>query len=241
MKRALVLYSGGLDSTTVVYVVRSGGFDPVALIFRYGQRHEVEVERAVALAEHIRMPYRVQRLDLRALGGSALTADDVEVPRGRSEEEISGGGVPPTYVPARNTIFLAHALAWAEVENIDDIFLGINAVDYSGYPDCRPEYLEAFERLAGLACRRTTEEGVTLRFHAPLLRKTKADIIRWGKELGVDYSRTWSCYAPKDIGGSERLAAERLVACGECDSCRLRRKGFREADIEDPTTYWVSG
>ncbi len=248
MKRALVLFSGGLDSTTTLYVARSLGFDPLALIFRYGQRHEVEVERAVALADELRVSYRVQVIDLRSAGGSSLTSDAIDVPTNRSEEEMEGGGVPPTYVPARNTIFLAHALAWAEVEAVDDIFLGVNAIDYSGYPDCRPEYLEAFQALARLACRRSVEDGVEITLHAPLLHKTKAEIVRWGLALGVDYTATWSCYAPqrpRDVAGvpggerESRELAEGFIACGECDSCLLRKKGFREAGLADPAQYLV--
>ena len=238
MARALVLFSGGLDSTTTLHVARSRGFDPVALVFRYGQRHEVEVERAVAIAEALGVPYRIERLDLRAHGGSALTSDRLEVPRNRPDGEIAAGGVPPTYVPARNTIFLAHALGRAEVEGMDDIFIGVNALDYSGYPDCRPEYIEAFECLANVACRRAVEEGARIRLHAPLLELTKAEIIRWGLELGADYSPTWSCYAPVRPGVSGE-GGGRSIACGECDSCLLRKKGFREAGVADPTEYAV--
>jgi len=229
--RALVLFSGGLDSTTLLAVARSEGFDPVALIFRYGQRHSVEVERAVSMARHLGIDHQVVDLDLRSLGGSALTSDKVEVPHDRSEAEIGKGAIPPTYVPARNTIFLAYALAWAEVLGIADVYIGINALDYSGYPDCRPEYVEAFERMANLATRASTEGGVCLRIRTPLLRMTKADIIRRGSKLGVDYARSWSCYSPV------RREGVGLVACGRCDSCRLRRKGFREAGVPDPAVY----
>ena len=216
------------------------GFDTVALVFKYGQRHDVEVQRATQLAEDLHVPYRVQTLDLRSVGGSALTSSAIEVPKNRSEEEIGSGPIPPTYVPARNTIFLAHALAWAEVEEIDEVFVGMNTVDYSGYPDCRPEYLEAFERLGNLASRRSTQDGKAWRLHAPLLHKTKSEIIRWGTELGVDYSRTWSCYAPGKVDdgrAGESLAS--FAPCGECDSCLIRKRGFREAGVEDPTEYLV--
>lgn len=236
MHRALVLFSGGLDSTTVVAIARSQGFDPVLLVFRYGQRHVVEVERALAFARESGLEYRLQELNLRASGGSALTSDDIAVPVARDAEEIADGSIPATYVPARNTIFLAHALGWAEVLEIADIFVGVNALDYSGYPDCRPEYVAAFEAVANLACASTTEGGVKLRIHAPLIDKTKAEIIRLGGELGVDYSRTWSCYAPvSNAQASDGSATFR--ACGQCDSCLLRRRGFTEAGVEDPTEY----
>ncbi|MBN1442364.1 MAG: 7-cyano-7-deazaguanine synthase QueC [Planctomycetes bacterium] len=241
-RRALVLFSGGVDSTTTLHMARAGGFRPIALIFHYGQRHEVEVEMARRRAEELGVPWRLARIDLRETGGSALTSDDIDVPRGRSLEEIARGSIPPTYVPARNTIFLAHALARAEVERIDDIFLGINAVDYSGYPDCRSEFIEAFERMANLACRRYADGDARLTIHAPLLHMTKAEIIRRGTELGVDYSRTWSCYAPLRVAADEKGspgAGPQAVACGECDSCLLRKKGFREAGIEDPAQYGV--
>lgn len=234
MERALVLYSGGVDSTTLLYIARSEGFEPLALIFGYGQRHDIEVRCATETVEALGIDYRLQRLDLRVVGGSALTSDRVEVPRGRTTEEMLRGGVPATYVPARNTIFLAHALAWAEVEGIDEIYIGVNAVDYSGYPDCRPEYIEAFQKLANLACRRSTEEGAGSRIRAPLLHSSKAEIIRRGSELGVDFSRTWSCYSPR-VGDPAAAQGKRaIVACGECDSCLLRRKGFREAGLSDP-------
>ena len=231
-KRALVLWSGGLDSTTLLAVVRRQGFEPVALLFSYGQRHAVEVEQAEKEARNRSLDYRVVNLDLRSIGGSALTSDAIDVPQGRDLEEISTGSVPPTYVPARNTIFLSYALAWAEVLSLTDIFIGVNSLDYSGYPDCRPEYVAAFERLANLACRSSTEGGVQIKIHAPLIDKTKAEIIRWGIELGVDYAPTWSCYVPRWKGKSGPLA------CGVCDSCLLRRKGFLEAGVEDPTGYY---
>jgi 7-cyano-7-deazaguanine synthase len=225
-----VLLSGGLDSATVLAIARSEGYDVTALIFRYGQRHAIETELAAAMASSLGVPSRVQDLDLSAIGASALTSSALEVPTDRSEAEMSTG-VPVTYVPARNTIFLAYALAWAEVLRAPEIFIGVNALDYSGYPDCRPEYIAAFERLADLATRASTEEGVRFRIHTPLLHKTKAEIIAWGVRLGVDYSRTWSCYAPVLRPGAPPLA------CGRCDSCLLRKKGFREAGVEDPTGY----
>jgi 7-cyano-7-deazaguanine synthase len=230
VKKALVLFSGGLDSTTVLAIARSDGFVPLALIFRYGQRHAVEVDRAASLARRLGVEHRIQDIDLRSIGGSALTSDEIPVPEDRAESEIGANVVPPTYVPARNTIFLAFAVAWAEVLDAADIFLGVNALDYSGYPDCRPEYIEAFERMARLATRAGTEGGVSLRIHAPLIRKTKAEIIRAGLDLGVDYALTWSCYAPVARAGAP-------AACGKCDSCILRRKGFREAGAADPTVY----
>jgi 7-cyano-7-deazaguanine synthase len=228
---AIVLASGGLDSTTLLHIARAEGFEPVALVFRYGQRHAVEVDRALAIARGLGIEVRVVEIDLRSVGGSALTSDAMDVPRDRPEGEIGSASIPPTYVPARNTIFLSYALAWAEVLGISDIWIGVNALDYSGYPDCRPEYIEAFERMANLASRASTEGGVRLRIHTPLIRKTKAEIIRWGAALGVDYAHTWSCYDPRPGGDAGS------VACGRCDSCVLRRKGFREAGIQDPTTY----
>jgi len=230
-RRALVLLSGGLDSTTLLHIARSEGFTPVALVFRYGQRHAIEVERATRIALGLGLDARVVDIDLRSVGGSALTSQRIEVPKDRAEGEIGSHGIPPTYVPARNTIFLAYALAWAEVLGISDIYIGVNALDYSGYPDCRPEYIEAFERLGNLASRAATEGGARLSIRAPLISKSKAEIIRWGASLGVDYARTWSCYDPHPGGDAGP------VACGRCDSCILRRKGFREAGIQDPTRY----
>jgi len=222
---AVVLLSGGLDSTTLAAVAREEGFEPCTLTFSYGQRHDSEVEaarrvvRAFGIARHLVLP-----IDLRAIGGSALT-DDIDVPKGRSSDEM-GSGIPITYVPARNTVFLSLALAWAEVLGSRDIYIGVNALDYSGYPDCRPEYIEAFERVANLGTRAGVEGG-RFRIHAPLVRMTKADIIRKGVSLGVDYAITHSCYDPAPDG----------AACGRCDSCILRRKGFREAGVEDPVRY----
>jgi 7-cyano-7-deazaguanine synthase len=221
--RAVVLLSGGLDSTTACAVARTEGFECHALSFDYGQRHDRELEAARRVAAALGVKeHLVLRLDLRAIGGSALTAD-IPVPKGRSLE-AGGGGIPVTYVPARNTIFLSHALAWAEVLESQDIFVGVNALDYSGYPDCRPEYIEAFERMANLATKAGVEGRSRLRIHAPLIHLSKAQIIRRGIELGVDFALTWSCYEPQPDGR----------ACGLCDSCLLRHKGFAEAGLRDP-------
>lgn len=225
--RAVVLLSGGLDSATALAIARAEGFEVHALSFRYGQRHadEVEAARRVARAQGV-ADHRIMSLGLDQVGGSALTAD-VSVPKGRSEEEI-GRGIPVTYVPARNTIFLSFALAWCEVQGARDVFIGVNALDYSGYPDCRPEFIQAFERVARLATRAAVEEPERpFRIHAPLIRLTKAEIIRWGAALGVDYALTRSCYDPAPSG----------EACGLCDACQLRLKGFREAGLPDPVPY----
>ncbi|HEX9754416.1 MAG TPA: 7-cyano-7-deazaguanine synthase QueC [Gemmatimonadales bacterium] len=225
--RAVVLLSGGLDSATALAIARAQGFEVHALSFRYGQRHagEVEAARRVARAQGVAY-HRIMSLGLDQVGGSALTAD-VPVPKGRSEKEI-GRGIPVTYVPARNTIFLSFALAWCEVLGARDAFIGVNALDYSGYPDCRPEFIQAFERVAQLATRAAVEEPEPpFRIHAPLIRLTKAEIIRRGAALGVDYALTRSCYDPAP--GDE--------ACGLCDACQLRLKGFREAGLPDPVPY----
>jgi 7-cyano-7-deazaguanine synthase len=225
MRKAVVLLSGGLDSTTTLAVAMSQGFAVYALSVDYGQRHRVELERAEQIAKAMgAAEYRTVRLDLRAIGGSALTAA-IDVPMGRSAEDMSHG-IPVTYVPARNTILLGLALGYAETVGAFDLFIGANVLDYSGYPDCRPEFLEAFERLANLATKAGVEGG-QFRVHAPLLRMTKAEIIREGTRLGVDYSRTLSCYDPDEMGR----------ACGTCDSCLLRKKGFQEAGVRDPTVY----
>jgi len=217
---AVVLLSGGLDSATVAAIARRDGFAVHALSFRYGQRHVIELDAAAKVAAAAgALQHKVIDIDLRAFGGSALT-DDIDVPK----TGVDPGIIPVTYVPARNTIFLSFALAWAEVLNASDIFVGVNALDYSGYPDCRPEYLAAFEAMARLATKAGVE-GTALRIHAPLVALTKAEIIRTGVDLGVDYAMTISCYDPDDDGG----------ACGACDSCRLRRKGFEEAGVADPT------
>jgi 7-cyano-7-deazaguanine synthase len=228
MNRAVVLVSGGVDSATTLAIARAGGFETFALSFRYGQRHAIEIDAARNVARHLHASqHRVVDIDLRQFGGSALTDDALDVPRGRSRTAIADGGIPITYVPARNTIFLAFALAWAEVLGSSDVFLGVNAVDYSGYPDCRPEFLDAFERLANLATKAGVEGRQRLTIHAPLLRLAKADIIRWGDNLGVDFSLTRSCYAPTDDG----------VSCGTCDSCQLRLQGFAQAGLADPIPY----
>jgi 7-cyano-7-deazaguanine synthase len=222
-RRAVVLLSGGLDSATALAIARAEGFDAYALSFDYGQRHDRELDSARRVATALgAKEHLVLRLDLRAIGGSALTAD-IPVPKGRSVDAI-GAGIPVTYVPARNTIFLSHALAWAEVLESQDIFIGVNALDYSGYPDCRPEYVEAFERMANLATRAGVEGARRLRIHTPLIRLSKAEIVARGAGLGVDFSLTWSCYEPRPDG----------LACGRCDSCVLRAKGFREAGLRDP-------
>ncbi len=224
-REAVILFSGGLDSTTLAAVAVSRGFALHALTFRYGQRHDREVDAAARIARRMAFrSHRVVDLPLAEVGGSALTDRRREVPKGREEGEIAGGPIPETYVPARNTVFLAHALAWCEVLGARDIFIGVNALDYSGYPDCRPEFLAAFERAARLGTRAGAEEGREIHIQAPLVDRTKAEIIRWGTELGVDYSLTWSCYDPQADGHP----------CGRCDSCLLRKKGFAEAGVEDP-------
>ncbi|MBA4066612.1 MAG: 7-cyano-7-deazaguanine synthase QueC [Isosphaera sp.] len=226
MPRAVVLLSGGLDSATALAVARSQGFDVFALSVDYGQRHRVELERAAAVARALgAAEHRTVRLDLRAVGGSALTAD-LAVPKDRSADDMSHG-VPVTYVPARNTILLGLALGYAETVGAFDLFIGANVLDYSGYPDCRPEFLSAFETLANLATKAATEGAGRFRVHSPLLKLTKAEIIREGVRLGVDYALTLSCYDPDPEGR----------ACGRCDSCQLRRKGFAEAGVPDPTAY----
>jgi len=228
MPRAVVLLSGGLDSTTTLAIARSEGFVPHALTFRYGQRHEIEVAsaRRVAAAfdvsEHV-----VVDIDLRLFGGSALTAD-IPVPKGRDAATMATG-IPITYVPARNTIFLSFALAWAEVLGSEDIFIGVNALDYSGYPDCRPEYIAAYEHMANLATKAAVEGRQHITIHTPLIALSKAEIIRRGTALGVDYGLTSSCYDPSPDG----------LACGACDSCTLRLKGFAEAGLTDPVRYRV--
>lgn len=223
-KPAVVLVSGGLDSATTLAIALRDGFIPVPLSFDYGQRHAVELEAAVRVCESLNIPApRIVHIDLAQIGGSALT-DEIPVPKNRSDAEIESG-IPVTYVPARNTVFLSYALALAEVTGARDIFIGVNAMDYSGYPDCRPEFIEAFERLADLATRAGVE-GAHFSVHAPLLKLTKAEIISLGQSLGVDFGLTHSCYDP--VAG---------LACGECDSCLLRMRGFAEAGINDPTTY----
>jgi 7-cyano-7-deazaguanine synthase len=225
-KKAVVLLSGGLDSTTTLAIALAEGFEVYAISFQYGQRHAIEL----ASARRIATAYAVEKhlvidIDLRAIGGSALT-DQIEVPKQGSSLTMSSG-IPVTYVPARNTIFLSFALGWAERLSVQDIFIGVNALDYSGYPDCRPEFIEAFERLANLATRAGVEGQGPLKIHAPLIAMTKAEIIRTGLKLGVDYSLTHSCYDPDPAGRG----------CGRCDSCLLRLKGFAEAGARDPLRY----
>lgn len=227
-KPAVILVSGGLDSATVLAIARDQGFEPFALSFDYGQRHRFElvaarrVCRANGVARHIEI-----RLDLRAFGGSALTSD-LPVPKDRTEDEMEAG-IPITYVPARNTVFLSIALGWAEILSAFDIFIGVNAVDYSGYPDCRPEFIQAFADLANLATKAGVEGRGRWQIHAPLISLSKVEIIKKGTALGVDYGLTHSCYDPDELGRS----------CGRCDSCRLRLKGFAEAGLIDPVEYVV--
>lgn len=221
--KAVVLLSGGLDSTTTLAIAKAEGYEPYALSFRYGQRHHVELESAkrvawaLGVAQHL-----IANIDLRSFGGSALTAD-IPVPKHRPLEQM-GEGIPITYVPGRNTLFLSYALAWAEVLGASDIFIGVNALDYSGYPDCRPEYLEAYERMANLATAAGVEGRLRLKIHAPLMTLNKAEIIQRGMALGVDYGLTSTCYDPDSEGRP----------CGECDACQLRAKGFFEAGVPDP-------
>lgn len=223
VRKAVVLYSGGLDSTTCLAIARDEGFDPHAMSFAYGQRHRIELEKAIDYAPRVGAgTHQMVEIDLRKIGGSALTAD-IEVPKEASSDE----SIPVTYVPARNTIFLSFALGWAEVLDAFDIYIGVNALDYSGYPDCRPEYIAAFEKMANLATKAAVEGRGRYRIHTPLIDLTKAQIIRRGLELGVDYGLTHSCYDPTSAG----------LACGVCDSCRLRLKGFAEAGVPDPVRY----
>jgi 7-cyano-7-deazaguanine synthase len=225
MKRTVVLLSGGIDSTTTLAIAIAEGYETYALSFDYGQRHQIETEAARRVAKSLgAKEHRVAKIDLRVFGGSALT-DDIDVPKLRLETEIARG-IPITYVPARNTIFLAYALAWAEVVGASDIFIGVNAIDYSGYPDCRPEFIGAFEALANLATKAGVE-GKRFQIHTPLIKFSKTEIVRKAIELGVDLSLTHSCYDPTREG----------LACGECDSCLLRLKGFREAGLDDSIRY----
>ena len=225
-RRTVVLLSGGLDSATTLAIAKNGGFDVYALTFRYGQRHEFEVQAARDTANRLSVKeHRIFDIDLRFFGGSALTSS-IEVPKRRSLEEMSTG-IPITYVPARNTIFLSFALAWSEVLDAFDIFIGVNAIDYSGYPDCRPEYIAAYERMANLGIKAAVERKGSIRIHTPLINLAKTEIIRRGLELGVDYSKTSTCYDPSEDG----------QACGLCDACHLRLKGFAEAGSEDPVKY----
>jgi 7-cyano-7-deazaguanine synthase len=222
MRPAVVLFSGGLDSTTCLAVAREDGFAPHALAVRYGQRHEYELLAAERVAQAMGVPLKHISLDLRAIGGSALTAD-IEVPK----DAPTGGMIPVTYVPARNTVLLALALGYAEVLGAEDLYLGVNAIDYSGYPDCRPAFVEAFEKLANVATAAAVDGSAQYHVHAPLLLLSKAEIVKLGTRLGVPYALTHSCYDPDEQGR----------ACGRCDSCRLRAQGFREAGVPDPTVY----
>jgi len=226
MKKAVILLSGGLDSATCLALANQEGFTPYALSFRYGQRHEFELDSARTVAQALGVKdHIISNIDLRAFGGSALT-DEIEVPKDRENASFSDE-IPVTYVPARNTIFLSFSLAYAEVIGANDIFIGVNALDYSGYPDCRPEYIESFQNMANLATKSGVEGNGSLTIHTPLINLTKAMIIQMGIELGVDYSLTHSCYDPMDDGTS----------CGHCDACQLRLKGFEDAGLSDPLTY----
>ena len=227
--RAVVLHSGGIDSTTIIAIARRDGFVPCTMSFSYGQRHAIELERARKSARTLGVATRIEvPVDLGMFGGSALT-DDIDVPKDRTDGEIRSG-IPVTYVPARNTIFLAYALSWAEVIGSRDIFIGVNAIDYSGYPDCRPEFIDAFQRLANLATKAGVEHH-DITVHTPLISLKKSEIIKTGVDLGVDYGETWSCYDPMPDG----------LSCGRCDSCRLRLAGFAEAGIDDPVPYAQGG
>jgi 7-cyano-7-deazaguanine synthase len=225
-RKAVCLLSGGLDSSTCLGVARRDGFECYGLSFDYGQRHRVELDAATKVAKLFGVrKLRIVRIDLRAFGASALTAD-VDVPKKRSAEEMQQG-IPVTYVPARNTIFLSFALAWAEVLECSDIFIGVNALDYSGYPDCRPEFIEAFERMANLATKAGVERRTTIHIHTPLISLSKAEIVQLGVQVGLDFALTHSCYDPDPAGRP----------CGHCDSCLLRRKGFEEAGLPDPLVH----
>ena len=224
--KAVVLLSGGLDSTTALAIARQQGFQTFAISFNYSQRHSIELDSAKRVAKALAVEqHLILNIDLGAIGGSALT-DEIPVPKDRPAHEISSG-IPVTYVPARNTIFLSYAVAWAEVLGAEDIFIGVNALDYSGYPDCRPEYITAFEKMANLATKAGVEGKLQLKIHVPLITMSKAEIIRTGLKLGIDYSLTHSCYDPTEQG----------IACGRCDSCLLRLKGFAEAGGRDPLRY----
>lgn len=226
MKKAVVLSSGGIDSTTAMAMAEAEGYEVYSLTFNYGQRHVVELQAAALVAKAFgAKEHLVIDLDLAKIGGSALT-DDIEVPKGRSEQEIKQG-IPVTYVPARNTIFLSYALAWAEQLMAEAIFIGVTAIDFSGYPDCRPEYIRAFEQMANLGLKAAVEGKMRIKIHTPLIEMTKAEIIQKGLELGIDYGLTHSCYDPSPDGR----------ACGQCDACLLRKKGFHEAGVTDPIAY----
>ncbi len=230
-ERAVVLLSGGLDSATALAIAKEQGFEPYALTIRYGQRHAAEIAAARRVAAKLGAKKHIELdIDLRTFGGSALTAD-IDVPKHRTDEDMAEG-IPITYVPARNTVFLSLSLAWAEALGAFDVFIGVNALDYSGYPDCRPEFVAAFESLANLATKAGVEGTGHFRVHAPLVSLTKAQIIRKGMDLGIDYAMTSSCYDPDTVTD---------LACGECDSCLLRARGFRDAGVSDPTRYRSAG
>lgn len=223
-RKAVVLLSGGLDSTTVLAIAKAEGYECHALSFRYGQRHEQELGCAIQIAQKMGVAgHSIISFDLRPISNSALTSADAEIPKGRNASEM-GGDIPVTYVPARNTIFLSFALAMAETIGASDIFIGVNALDYSGYPDCRPEYIRAYEAMANLATKAATQDGARFKIHVPLIAMSKAQIIRRGVELGVDYALTSTCYDPTAEG----------QACGQCDACVLRRQGFEENGLRDP-------
>ena len=227
--KAVVLLSGGLDSTTTLAIAKRAGFDLFAPTFDYGQRHHIEVDRAQDIAKHFAVvDHQIVKIDLRQFGGSALT-DSIEVPTDRDQKEM-GSEIPVTYVPARNTIFLSFCLAYAEVKEANDIFIGVNAIDYSGYPDCRPEFITAFETLANLATKAGVEGKNRMKIHTPLIKLNKGEIIQKGLQLGVDFAMTHSCYNPGEEGKS----------CGVCDSCQLRLKGFQKAGVEDPIKYAIT-
>lgn len=231
MNKAVLLLSGGLDSATTLALAKAQGYDVYTLSFRYGQRHLVELESAKLMAKAMGVvEHNIVDMDLRQFGGSALTADNIHVPK-KSLSNQGGDSIPVTYVPARNTIFLSFALAWAEVLQASDIFIGVNALDYSGYPDCRPEYINAYERMANLATKAAVEGRQHLKIHTPLIQLSKAEIIRKGIQLGVDYGLTSSCYDPASDGRP----------CGQCDACQLRAKGFAEADVADPLLMKFAG
>jgi len=252
MKRAVVLLSGGVDSSTTLAIARAEGYELYALSFNYGQRHYIELESAAKVSEYLGVKkHLVTHFNMRDIGGSALT-DDIEVPKDRAETQESGlldlqapKLIPVTYVPARNTIFLSFALSWAEVLEAADIFIGANAVDYSGYPDCRPDYLKAFEVMANFATKISAEGKIRFAVRAPLLYMTKSEIISKGKALGLDYSLTWSCYDPQPVRAEDESLTSELSSfhsyrpCGRCDSCMFRNKGFEEAGMSDPLVYAV--
>ena len=223
------MLSVGLDSATTLAIALAEGYEAFALTFRYGQRHSAEINAARRIADYLKVrEHVITEIDLRAFGGSALTAD-INVPKGRPIDDLASG-IPVTYVPARNTIFLSFAVAWAEVIGASDIFIGVNALDYSGYPDCRPEYIEAYQRMANLATRAGVEGGTKLTIRTPLIALSKAEIIRLGRDLGIDFSLTCTCYDPSPDG----------AACGACDACQLRLRGFAENGIEDPARYQIA-